>query len=150
MIANLSNSLRRSATILLIGGLGAVAVACSPATESPSDGTIGGGTVAVVDGAVELSADELAFDASTIEAPAGEEFTVTLNNLESQPHNVSVYAEEGGEEIVTGEIVTGPDQSVDVVVPALDPGEYFFVCDVHATVDEMKGTIVVGEPEASG
>jgi plastocyanin len=118
--------------------------ACS---DGGGDNT-GGGTVAVVDGAVEINADDLAFDASTIQAPAGEEFTVTLNNLESQPHNFSVYREEGGEQIATsGDPITGPDATDDVTVPALEPGTYFFKCDIHP---EMNGTIVVEGAASSG
>jgi plastocyanin len=36
---------------------------------------------------------------------------------------------------------------VDVVVPALDPGTYFFKCDVHP---DMNGTIVVEGAAPSG
>ena len=132
-----SDALPRAARILLIGILALGLAACASGDASPSPGA----TLTVADGAVEISADDLAFDASTIEAPAGEAFTVTLVNNESQPHNFSVYTEEGGDVIVEGEIITGPDQSTPVEVPALEAGEYFFVCDVHAT--EMTGTIVV-------
>ena len=100
----------------------------------------GGGTVAVENGNVDLSADDLEFDASVIEAPAGEEFTITFTNLESQPHNVAVLTEEGGDEIVRGEVITGPDAETTVTVPALEPGEYYFLCDVHP---EMNGSVVV-------
>ena len=141
---NLSQrALRRGATFSLTLGLVAVLAACGGGdTDSPaaSGGDTGGGTVSVVDGNVDLSANNLEFDASTIEAPAGEEFTITFTNLESQPHNVAVDTEEGGDEIVTGEVITGPDATTTVTVPALDPGEYYFVCDVHP---EMNGTIVV-------
>ncbi|MGH2358829.1 MAG: cupredoxin domain-containing protein [Candidatus Limnocylindria bacterium] len=101
------------------------------------------GTATVTDGVVEITADELAFDVGTINAPAGE-FIVHLVNVESQPHNFSVYTEEGGEPIVEGEIITGPDATVDIQVPALDAGTYFFVCDVHSSVEAMTGTLVVG------
>ena len=136
-------ALRRGALITLILVVSSALAACGGGSESEpaDDGNAGGGTVAVVDGEVALSADNLEFDASTIEAPAGEEFTITLTNNESQPHNVSVYREEGGEEIVVGDVITGPDATVDTVVPALEPGTYYFVCDVHP---EMNGTIVVG------
>lgn len=136
---NPSLSLRRGAALLLIPALITLLAACSGGGDDGSENT-GGGTIAVVGGAVEINADDLAFDASTIQAPAGEEFTVTLNNLESQPHNFAVYREEGGEQIVAGEIITGPDAAVDVTVPALEPGTYFFKCDVHP---EMNGAIVV-------
>lgn len=125
--------------------LAVVLAACSAGgTDGGADGggTAGGGTVAVTDGDVVITANDLAFDASTIQAPAGEEFTITFTNAESQPHNVAVYSEAdgGGDEIVIGDIITGPDVTTQVVVPALEPGTYYFRCDVHP---EMEGTIVV-------
>ena len=135
-------ALRSGATFSLTLGLVIALAACGGDTDSPgaSGGTTGGGTVAVVDGNVDLSADDLAFDASVIEAPAGEAFTITFTNLETEPHNVAVLTEEGGDEIVRGEVITGPDVEDVVEVPALDPGEYYFLCDVHP---DMNGTIVV-------
>ena len=112
------------------------------ATESAAagDGSGGGGTATVEGGAVEITAANLEFGASTIEAPAGEAFTITLVNNDSAPHNISVYTEEGGDSIVEGEVIEG-GQTVEVEVPALDAGEYFFVCDIHP---DMNGTVVVG------
>jgi plastocyanin len=138
-----SFALRRGAILSITLGLSAVLAACGGSTSSSaaaSAGSGGGGTVAVVDGNVDLSAENLEFSASVIEAPAGEEFTITFTNLESQPHNVAVDTEEGGDEIVTGEVITGPDAETTITVPALEPGEYYFMCDVHP---EMNGTIVV-------
>lgn len=138
-----SFALRRGAILSITVGLSAVLAACSGDTTSSaaaSDDTSGGGTVAVVDGNVDLSANNLEFDATVIQAPAGEAFTITFTNLDSQPHNVAVDTEEGGDEIVTGEVITGPDATTTINVPALEPGEYFFVCDVHTN---MNGTIVV-------
>lgn len=123
--------------------LALVLVACSGGGTDGTDdgnGNAGGGTVAVTDGDVVITADDLAFDASTIQAPAGEEFTITFTNAESVPHNVAVYTEEGGDTIVQGETITGPDVTTQVVVDALEPGTYYFQCDVHP---EMNGTIVV-------
>ncbi len=136
-------ALRRGATLSLSLGLAVALAACGGGDDSPaasSGGDAGGGTVAVVDGNVDLSANNLEFDASVIEAPAGEEFTITFTNNESQPHNVAVDMEEGGDEIVTGEVITGPDATTTITVPALEPGEYYFLCDVHPN---MNGTIVV-------
>ncbi|HEX7170987.1 MAG TPA: cupredoxin domain-containing protein [Candidatus Limnocylindria bacterium] len=139
-----SFALRRGAILSFTLGLSVLLAACggddTTGSAGASDNTGGGGTVAVADGNVDLSANNLEFDASVIEAPAGEEFTITFTNLESQPHNVAVDTEEGGDEIVTGEVITGPDATTTITVPALEPGEYYFVCDVHP---EMNGTIVV-------
>jgi plastocyanin len=136
-----SFALRRGALLMSTAALAFALLACSPSASDSSDGGSGGGaTVSVVDGAVAITANNLEFDASTIEAPAGEAFTITFTNAESQPHNVSVYSEEGGETIVEGDIITGPDETTEVAVDALEPGTYYFRCDVHP---DMEGTIVV-------
>lgn len=141
-----SFALRRGALLTLVASLVFVLAACSSDGGddgdggASDDGASGGTTVTVENGNVDLSADNLEFSATTIEAPAGEEFTITFTNNESQPHNVAVDTEEGGDEIVTGDVITGPDATTTITVPALDPGEYYFMCDVHP---EMNGTIVV-------
>ncbi len=139
------SALRRAPflTIFALLGLALAVAACSPAdgTSDPSDDDTGGGTIAVIDGGVEIDANDLAFSANVIQATADEAFTVTLVNNDTVPHNFSVYTEEGGEAVVTGEIIEGGGTTVEVEVPALDAGEYFFVCDVHPV--EMTGAIVV-------
>lgn len=132
--------LRPGAALSSVLVVGFLLAACSggEAEGSACPGT--GGTATVADGDVALCSDDLEFDASTIEAPDGGDFTITFTNEESQPHNVAIYTEEGGEEIVIGEIITGPDVTTQVVVPALDAGTYYFRCDVHP---EMEGTIVI-------
>jgi plastocyanin len=136
-----SFALRRGALITLILVFASALAACGGSSDSsePADGG-SGGTATVVDGEVAISANDLAFDASTIEAPAGAEFTITFTNNESQPHNVAIYSEEGGDEIVVGEVITGPDATTQIVVPALDAGTYYFQCDVHP---DMNGTLVI-------
>lgn len=133
--------LRRCMTLFAAVALVAAMAACGGSGATSGDGDSGGGTVAVADGVVEISADDLAFDANVIQAPAGEAFTIRFTNNDTVPHNVSVYIEEGGEEIVLGDVIDG-GASVEVEVPAQEAGEYFFVCDVHPT--DMTGTVVVG------
>jgi plastocyanin len=138
--------LRRSTILTLVAVLALALAACSSGSEEPSaggsdGGNQGGGTVAVTDGAVTVNAVEsLQFDVNTIQATAGEDFTITLVNNDTAPHNITVYTEEGGERI--GE--TGPTaeagQTVETNVSALEPGTYYFQCDIHP---DMNGTIVV-------
>lgn len=135
-----SFALRRGALIALAMVMVSALAACSggdDASES-ADGS-GGGTATVADGAVEITAADLAFDVSTIEAPAGEDFTITLVNNDSAPHNISIYSEEGGDEIVLGDTAEA-DQTVTVDVSALEPGTYYFQCDIHP---DMNGSLVV-------
>jgi plastocyanin len=143
--------LRRAAAIGLTSLLAFALVACSsgdgastPATEAPAGsqaagGDSGSGTATVSDGAVTITAADMAFDASTIEATAGEAFTITFTNNDSVPHNIAVYTEEGGDAIVQGEVING-GETVEVEVPAQEAGDYYFQCDVHP---EMNGTLAV-------
>ena len=137
-----SFALRRGALIALIVVFATALAACSNNSDAsePADGDGGGtGTATVADGAVEITAEGLAFDATTIEAAAGEDFTITLVNNDSAPHNISIYTEEGGEALVTGGTAEA-GQTVTIDVSALDAGEYYFQCDIHP---DMNGSVVV-------
>ena len=135
-----SFALRRGALIALSIVMVSALAACSGGDDAsePADGN-GGGTATVTDGAVEITAADLAFDASTIEATAGEDFTITLVNDDSAPHNISIYSEEGGDEIVLGDTAEA-GESVTVDVSGLEAGTYYFQCDIHP---DMNGSVVV-------
>jgi plastocyanin len=138
---NLSSfALRRGALITLILVTSSVLAACGGGSDN-GDGGGGGGTATVENGAVEVTAEEsLVFNVGTIEATAGEAFTITFVNNDTVPHNISIYTEQGGDELALGDIVEA-GQTVTVDVPALDAGEYYFVCDLHP--QDMDGTVVV-------
>ena len=143
-MTSLRSLLRRGGAFTLVMALGMLLVACSTPAESsaaPGESTdsSGGGTVAVADGVVELSAADLRFDASVIQAPAAEAFTISFTNNDSAPHNVAVYTEEGGDEIANSDPIN-EGETLEVEAPALDAGEYFFVCDIHP---DMNGAVVV-------
>lgn len=126
----------RAAALLVTAALAVALAACGSTGPSAV-----GRTVAVSDGAVTVTAvRDLAFDASVIQAPANQAFTITLVNNDIAPHNISVYTAEGGERIVLGDIIN-EGQTTDIAVPALAPGTYYWVCDLHTM---MNGTLVVG------
>ena len=133
---DLPGALRRTTFFILTGLLGLSLAACGGTSSSATAGP----TVSVSGGKVAISADKLKFDVGTITAKAGEAFTITFTNKEGQPHNVAVYRSKGGENIVRGEIITGPDKSNEISVPALAAGTYYFQCDVHVN---MNGALVV-------
>lgn len=138
-----SYALRRGAFLGLLVTVSLGLAACGGGDESasavPSDGNSGGGTASVVDGTVDISANDLAFDANVIQAPAGEGLTITFTNNEAVPHNFSVYTEEGGDAIVQGDVINEGETN-EIEVEALEAGEYYFVCDLHP---QMNGAIVV-------
>ena len=112
--------------------LAALSVACSGATAKPA--TPSG---PAVDGPT-IVAKDLKFQTASIEVKAGSNVTIHLDNEDSAPHNLAVYTDSNaGTALAVGDIVTSGKS--DVIVPALQPGSYFFRCDVH---HDMTGTIV--------
>lgn len=103
----------------------------------PTLGLAPEGTAARATGtAVHIAAEELSFSTGRLEAPGGEPFRLVFENGASVPHNVSIHRGENA--VFEGEVVAGPI-TVTYSVPALEPGKYAFVCDIHP---EMTGTLV--------
>lgn len=93
--------------------------------------------------AISVSAQDIAFDTDTITADAGGTVTIEFTNQDTVPHNVAVYeTEEAQQEIFSGEIITGPNETVtyEFTAPS-EAGTYFFHCDVHP--GQMTGDFVV-------
>jgi plastocyanin len=106
--------------------------------SGPGGGPGGGGAP----GGVTVKAQNLAFDTSEIDLPADAPSTITFDNADAGvPHNIAIYNDSSlGENLFTGDIVTGP-ATAEYQVPALPAGEYYFHCDVHPN---MSGSVVVG------
>ena len=116
---------------------------------SPGPPTTGGGECGA-DGEIllDIVASGVAWDTSCLVAPAGEAFTVNIDNQDAGiPHNFDLLTEEGGDEIGKTAVEPGPVQQTLDVDP-LDAGEYFYVCDVHPTT--MTGTLVAIEVGGGG
>ena len=102
-------------------------------------GSTGGSTTAPDTADVALTSVDLAFDTSTITVPAGEAFTLALVNQESMQHNVAIYTDSSAsDDLFVGEFIG--ETTIVYDIPALEPGEYFFRCDLHPG---MKGTLIV-------
>ena len=113
--------------------LAAITAACSstsganPASAGPVDPNA---PVVVAQGNV--------FSPSTLNVKAGKDFSLTLDNKDSAPHNVAIFKDStAAEKVSIGEIVSSTKATQQV--PALEKGSYFFRCDVHT---DMTGTIV--------
>ncbi len=113
----------------------------STATAPPTSSVTSGGQSVTID----LTAQNLAFDKSTISVAAGANVTVNFNNKDSgMPHNFSVYQTLAGGQtkpIFIGNTVTGPANATYHFVAPTEAGTYFFECDVHPSV--MNGTFII-------
>lgn len=123
---------RRRAPLAAVAALALGLVACSgPATPPPS----------VPADAIRVGADNLAFTTDHLAVPAGESFTIALDNRETAPHNVTIYADDSWSTILFREEALAGPRTVLYDVPALGAGTYAFRCDVHPM---MKGTMTAG------
>lgn len=91
---------------------------------------------------VTVTAQGIQFDTARIALPAGAPSTIHFeNNDPGLQHNIAIFTDSSlGTNLFRGEIVTGP-AAIDYRIPPLDPGTYYFHCDVHPT---MSGSVTVG------
>lgn len=92
---------------------------------------------------VDLVAENIAFDKSTITVPAGAHVTVNFINRDSGvPHTFSVYETEDAKRVIfQGQAVTGLARTKYEFDAPTNPGTYFFRCDIHPT--QMTGQFIV-------
>jgi plastocyanin len=105
--------------------------------EQEQEGGGGGG------GGLTVSAQNVQFDTDSIELPPNREAELTFVNDDASAtqHNISIYETPDAEEnLFEGQIIPG-GQEVTYSIPALEPGEYYFQCDVHPS---MNGDATVG------
>jgi len=107
------------------------------ASEKPSEAASEGpgGAVTLNESAVNLS-----FEVKDLTAPQNKPFDLVFENKDAGiPHNIDIK-DAGGGDIFVGEIFPGVATRT-YQVPALQQGNYTFVCTVHPN---MTGTLVVG------
>lgn len=96
---------------------------------------------------INLIAQNMAFNMSTVTVPAGAVVIVNFNNKDTVPHNFAVYQSGSGSTgtangtLFQGQIISGPGTATYTFTAPTTPGNYFFRCDVHPTI--MFGTFVV-------
>jgi len=119
----------------------ATLAACSAAPSaslSPADCA-----QADANGVVQLTAANLAFDASCISVAADTAFSIRLANNDSEPHNVAIYdTPDKVNEYLRGDIINR-GETWDSAVDPLLAGEYYFLCTVHPV---MNGPLFVESP----
>ena len=92
---------------------------------------------------IGLTAQNIAFNTSTITVPAGSNVTVLFNNMDrGVAHNLAVYETSAATKtIFLGNIFNGPKMMAYNFMAPADPGAYFFRCDVHPV--NMYGKFIV-------
>lgn len=91
--------------------------------------------------ALDISAQNIAFDTNCLVADAGTNFTVNFDNKDTGvTHNFDLYTAQGGDSLASTQLAAGPVVQKLPVKP-LDAGTYFFQCDAHPT--SMFGQFVV-------
>jgi plastocyanin len=90
---------------------------------------------------LELSALNIAYEQTSLTAPADAPFQIEFDNKDSGvPHNVAIHKDSpAGEEVFKGDIFSGPGKRT-YRVPPLPAGAYAFACTVHPN---MSGTLTV-------
>jgi nitrite reductase (NO-forming) len=129
------------------GAVGIAAGSTSSSSPTPpiTTATTGSGSQASCSPngtSLSLMAHNSAFSSSCLAAPANTAFTIEFTNMDAGvPHNISIYTDSNASQaLFKGDLTTGP-ATVTYKVASLDPGTYYFRCDVHPT--QMFGTFVV-------
>ena len=90
---------------------------------------------------INLIAQNMAFDQSTITMPAGASVTMVFNNKESAPHNFALYTDSSAARLIfKGDVIRTSTITYKFDAPST-PGTYFFRCDLHPTT--MTGNFIV-------
>ncbi|HYX80671.1 MAG TPA: cupredoxin domain-containing protein [Actinomycetota bacterium] len=121
------------------GASGASGATGASGGATGASGAAGGGGAPGT--SLTVTAQNIQFDTSEIDLTAGAPSTITFKNEDpGTPHNIAIYTDQSlSTNLFKGDVITGP-ATANYDVPALDPGTYYFHCDVHPT---MSGSVVV-------
>ena len=96
---------------------------------------------------VTLTANNLQFSTACIDAVVGTDIVIHFTNQEALPHDVAVYKDNTKKDLLgKSMIITGPSGSTTLTIPAQLPGQLYFECTIHTS---MNGSLVVRGDEAA-
>ena len=132
-----------SSAALAVGILALVALTLVACSGSPGSTKPPAGACVKADAfnSVTLTANNLQFSTACIEAVVGKDIVIHFNNQEAVPHDLAVYKDNTKKDLLgKSEIVTGPNGSTTLTIPAQLPGQLYFECTIHTS---MNGSLVV-------
>ncbi len=144
--------IRFSTVLVMVVIFSMLTLAACSSTSSPTPTATGSqatsasrGPTSTAGGAtnINLTAQNLSFDQTTITVPAGAQVTINFSNKDSGvTHNFAVYTDSSASnKIFVGDMVSGPGNKTYTFTAPSKPGTYFFRCDVHPT--QMTGQFIV-------
>lgn len=122
----------RKLSRFLFAGLLLLGASCGE-EAAPGDADDGGAT------AIEVDAAEFSFNPPSIDASAGEEIELTLNNTGMAPHTFTI------DDVVDVEAAAGEQATATFTAPDA-PVEFY--CSVHPT--QMRGELTIDGQSAGG
>ena len=82
----------------------------------------------------KLGAIGIAFDRAELAVSADRPFILVFENREAVTHNVSIYADSSRQDRRFEGVLFGGPATRWYPVPALAPGTYVFLCDLHPSM----------------
>jgi len=142
--ALIASSAARAAGILTVIAIGLVACSGSAGSTKPPSGAC---VRTDASNSVTITANNLQFSTACIEAVVGKVIVSNFSNQEAVTHDVAVYTD-NTKKVLLGktETVTGPNGSTTLTIPAQLPGQLYFECTIHTS---MNGSLVVRGDEAA-
>jgi plastocyanin len=142
--ALIASSAASGAGILTVIAIGLVACSGSAGSTKPPSGACVRTDAA---NSMTITANNLQFSTACIEAVVGKDIVIHFINQEAVPHDVAVYTD-NTRKVLLGktETVTGPNGSTTLTIPAQRPGQLYFECTIHTS---MNGSLVVRGDEAA-
>lgn len=119
--------------VLLVNNNNTSTAAQAPAGSASQSAPAGGG-------GLSITAHNVAFDTSDLTVPAAGG-KLTFVNQDSTTHNFAVFKDKSAKDQLYKSPDVGSNQTVDLTLPKLDKGTYYFECQYHPT--SMNGTLTV-------